>query len=29
VREVCLEQRVLPPEELERLLDARAQTDPK
>jgi fumarate hydratase class II len=28
VREVCLEQRVLPPEELERLLDARAQTDP-
>ena len=28
VREVCLEQRVLPREELERLLDARAQTTP-
>ena len=28
VREVCLEQRVLPIEELERLLDARAQTEP-
>jgi len=28
VREVCLEQRVLPREELERLLDPRAQTEP-
>ena len=29
VRELCLEQRVLPQEELERLLDARAQTGPE
>jgi fumarate hydratase class II len=28
VREICLEQRVLPPDELEALLDARAQTLP-
>jgi hypothetical protein len=28
VREVCLEQRVLPRAELERLLDPRAQTEP-
>jgi fumarate hydratase class II len=28
VREVCLEQRVLPPDELERLLDPRSQTKP-
>ena len=26
VRELCLEQRVLPPDELERLLDPRRQT---
>ncbi len=28
VREVCLEQRVLPPKELDRLLEPRAQTEP-
>jgi fumarate hydratase class II len=29
VREICLAERVLPPAELEALLDARAQTGPR
>ena len=28
IRAVCLEEQVLPPEELDRLLDARRQTEP-